>query len=172
MNEDNRNEDDMSEDKTSEDKTNEDKTNEDDTYCCQHCGIPFTVPDDWKKEYAGCRTCGGSSKVSDLKRAEKDTNGQWIVSKQKIIPEGKVKFEVKMRKGDNDVLEKAIFIDDELLDWSVDISSLAEAMSMGPKFYKSVQRDIEKHFTESVSEVVGRKVSAEEIKKATVIGWI
>ena len=52
------------------------------------------------------------------------------------------------------------------------MSSLAEAMKMGTKFYRSVQRDIEKHFTESVSEVVGRKVSAEDIKKATKIGWI
>ena len=146
--------------------------NDDNIYYCQHCGIPFSVLDNWKKEYAGCRTCGGDSKVSDLKKAEKDTKGQWIVSKEKIIPEGKIKFEVKMRKGNNDVLEKAIFIDDELLDWSVDMSSLAEAMKMGTKFYRSVQRDIEKHFTESVSEVVGRKVSAEDIKKATKIGWI
>jgi DNA-directed RNA polymerase subunit RPC12/RpoP len=142
------------------------------TYYCQHCGIPFTVPNDWKSEYAGCRTCGGNSKVNDLKEAEKGENGQWLVSQDKIVPEGKIKFEVKMRKGNNDALEKAIFIDDELLDWSVDISSLIEAMKMGPKFYKSVQRDIEKHFTESVSEVLGRKVSAEEIKKATVMGWI
>jgi hypothetical protein len=117
-------------------------------------------------------TCGGNSKVNDLKEAEKGENGQWLVSQDKIVPEGKIKFEVKMRKGNNDALEKAIFIDDELLDWSVDISSLIEAMKMGPKFYKSVQRDIEKHFTESVSEVLGRKVSAEEIKKATVMGWI
>ena len=162
----------MNEDNMNEDNTNEDNMNEDNIYYCQHCGIPFSVPDDWKKEYAGCQTCGGSSKVNDLKRAEKDTKGQWVVSKEKIIPEGKIKFEVKMRKGNNDALEKAIFIDDELLDWSVDISSLVEAMKMGPKFYKSVQRDIEKHFTESVSEVVGRKVDAEEIKKATIMGWI
>jgi hypothetical protein len=84
----------------------------------------------------------------------------------------KLSFEVKMRKGNNGTIEKAIFIDGEILDWSVDISSLMEAMKMGPKFYRAAQRDIEKHFTESVSEVVGRHVSADDIKEAIKIGWI
>jgi len=35
-----------------------------------------------------------------------------------------------------------------------------------------VQKDIEKHFVESVSEVVGRKITPEEIKEATKTGWI
>ena len=145
---------------------------DDNIYCCQHCGIPFSVSADWEGEYAGFTTCGGSSKVSNLKKAEKGEDGQWIVSQEKIIPEGKLKFEVKVKKGKNDILEKAIFIDDTLVDWSVDLTSLTDAMKMGPKFYKSVQRDIEKHFTGCVSEVIGRNVTAEEIKKAIVMGWI
>lgn len=72
----------------------------------------------------------------------------------------------------NGGIEKAIFIDGELLDWSVDISSLMEAKRMGPVFFRAVQRDIERHFVESVSEVVGRKVTPEEIKNATATGWI
>ena len=84
----------------------------------------------------------------------------------------KVRFEVKMRKGKHGTLEKAIFIDGELLDWAVDMSSLAEAMAMGSKYYKAVQRDIEKHFVESVSEVIGRKITAAQIKEAIKFGWI
>jgi hypothetical protein len=91
-----------------------------------------------------------------------------------LLPDGKPKarFEVMMRKGKGGNIEKAIFIDGEFLDWSVDMSSLAEAFQMGPKFYKAAQKDIERHFTESVSEVLGRKVTAEDIKLATKTGWI
>ena len=87
--------------------------------------------------------------------------------------ENKKTFEVKMRevKGGGGI-EKAIFIDGQLLDWRVDIQSLMEAMKMGPQYYKGVQRDIEKHFVESVSDFVGRKVTAEEIKKAIKDGYI
>jgi len=80
-------------------------------------------------------------------------------------------FEVKMRQNKGGV-EKAIFIDGELLDWSVDLSSLAEAAKMGHKFYRAAQRDIEKHFVDSVSEFIGRKVTPDDIKTATVTGWI
>ena len=91
-----------------------------------------------------------------------------------LLPDGspKKRFEVRIRKGKNDVMEKAIFIGGELLDWAVDMNSLAEAMSMGPKFFRAIQRDIEKHFTESVSEVLGRKVTASDIKESIKTGWI
>ena len=84
----------------------------------------------------------------------------------------KLSFEVKIRRAGNDVLEKAIFIDGEILDWQVDITSLMDAMKMGKMYYRAVQRDIEKHFTESVSETIGRKVNAEDIKEAIKTGWI
>jgi hypothetical protein len=85
---------------------------------------------------------------------------------------GKKKFEVKMRHGKNGVIEKAVFIDGEILDYSIDMTSLTEAMRMGPQFHKAALQDIEKHFRESVSEVVGRKVTAEDIKLAITTGWI
>jgi hypothetical protein len=90
------------------------------------------------------------------------------------LPDGTLKktFQVMMRPGKNGVLEKAIFIDGELLDWAVDMTSLADAMHMGPKFFAAAQKDIAKHFIESVSEVLDRKVTIEDIKQATKTGWI
>lgn len=85
---------------------------------------------------------------------------------------GKKKFQVMMRVGHDGGLEKAIFIDGELLDWSVDLESLRDAMKMGPLFFKEVQKDIQKHFVESVSEFVGRKITSEDIAEATKTGWI
>lgn len=89
-------------------------------------------------------------------------------------PDGspKQRFETKMRKRSDGTIEKALFINGEKLDWSVDISSLMEASRMGPVFFRSVQRDIEKHFVESVSEFIGRKVTPDEIKNAIKEGWI
>jgi hypothetical protein len=86
--------------------------------------------------------------------------------------EGRKSFEVKIRPAKGGGIEKAIFIGGELLDWQVDINSLVEAMRMGPMYMKAVQKDIEKHFVESVSDFVGRKVSADDIKKAIKDGYI
>jgi hypothetical protein len=83
----------------------------------------------------------------------------------------KKQFEVMMRHVAGG-LQKAIFIDGEMLDWAVDTASLREAMMMGPKFFKAIQRDIERHFVESVSDFIGRKVTPQEIKEATRTGWI
>lgn len=82
-----------------------------------------------------------------------------------------LRFEVKMRRHKGGV-QKAIFIGGEMLDWSVDVSQMIDAMKMGPAFYKAVQRDIERHFVESVSEFIGRKVGPDEIKQAIKLGWI
>lgn len=86
--------------------------------------------------------------------------------------DGAKTFEVKLRKNPNGAIEKAIFIDGELLDWAVDLTSYMEAVKMGLAFQREAQKDIEKHFTESVSDVLGRYVTAEDIKKATKTGWI
>ncbi len=82
------------------------------------------------------------------------------------------RFEVKMRKHPNGELEKAVFIDGEKLDWSIDISSFREACRMGMQYKLAVQGDIAKHFTHSVGEVLGRFVSIAEIKSAIQTGWI
>lgn len=86
--------------------------------------------------------------------------------------EGKKKFEVKIRPAKGGGIEKAIFIGGELLDWQVDLNSLVEAIRMGPIYMKAVQKDIEKHFIESVSDFIGRKVNAEDIKQAIKDGYI
>lgn len=94
--------------------------------------------------------------------------------KRPLLPNGepKVRFEVKMRNDPRMGIQKAVFIDGEKLDWEVDAQSLAEAMRMGPKFFRAVQRDIERHYVESVSEFIGRKVTAKDIKEAIKTGWL
>lgn len=91
------------------------------------------------------------------------------------IPEsddGKKRFEVKMRSDGKGGIEKAIFIANELLDWQIDMNSYMDAMKMGPIYQKEIQRSIEEHFIEAVSDTLGRKVTMEEIKKAIKEGWI
>ena len=65
-----------------------------------------------------------------------------------------------------------MFIGGELLDWQIDLNSYVDAMKMGPAFRRAVQKDIEKHFTEAVSDTLGRKVTIEQIKNAITTGWI
>lgn len=84
----------------------------------------------------------------------------------------KKKFEVKFREHPDGYQEKAVFIDNEKLEYSIDISAYREASKMGLVYKHAVQRDIEKHFCESVSEVLGRKVTLNDIKQAIVTGWI
>jgi len=84
----------------------------------------------------------------------------------------KKKFQVMFREHHNGYKEKAIFINDEKLDYTIDISAYLEACKMGITMKLAVQQDIEKHFTESVSEVLGRRVTLDEIKVAIKTGWI
>jgi hypothetical protein len=83
----------------------------------------------------------------------------------------KKRFEVKTRMRNGGV-ENAIFIDGEMLDWSIDLSSLEEARKMGKEYFFAAQRDIEKHFLESVQDFLGREVTTTDIQEATKTGWI
>lgn len=85
---------------------------------------------------------------------------------------GMKKFEVRFGMGENGVMQKAVFIGGEMLDWQIDISSYMDATKMGPSFRREIQRDIELHFCESVSDFLGRKVTIDEIKTAIKTGWI
>jgi hypothetical protein len=86
--------------------------------------------------------------------------------------EGKKKFEVKMRKSADGAIEKAIFIDNEILDWKIDMETYMDAMKMGPMYRREIQKNIEEHFIESVSDFLGRKVTINDIKFAIQTGWI
>jgi len=83
----------------------------------------------------------------------------------------KVKFEQKMELI-NGTLKKNVYINEELLDWGIDIASYMEAMKMGPKYHHAIKADIQRHFVDSVSEVVGRYVTVKEITEAIKTGWI
>jgi hypothetical protein len=84
-------------------------------------------------------------------------------------PDGRPKkrFEVK-----TDGHRRAIFVDGQLFDWSIDPQSLAEATRMGPEYLKAAKADIQKHFLECMSEIAGRQVTARDIARATKEGWI
>lgn len=82
------------------------------------------------------------------------------------------RFEVRTRPAKGGGLENAVFIGGELLDWTVDLNSMMEAAKMGPQYMREVKKDIERHFADSVSDFLGRKVTIEEIQKATKTGWI
>jgi len=85
---------------------------------------------------------------------------------------GLTRFETRIKFHPNGEIERQIYIGGELLDWSVDITSFREAQKMGSMYHRAIKEDIVKHFTNSVSEVLGRKVSMEDIVKATKTGWI
>jgi hypothetical protein len=84
-------------------------------------------------------------------------------------PDGKdkKKFEIKTNGK-----EKAIFINGEIFDWKADPKSISDAMRMGPEYMKAAQKDIQKHFLDSLSEIVGRQLTAIDIARASKEGWI
>lgn len=107
------------------------------------------------------------------------------MEKSRIITDGppldakgnfKHRFEVKMRPlGPNpqqDGVEKAVFVDGKKLDFKIDVLRFLEAKQKGINFLMQEQKKIEREFIKSVSEAIGRKVTTEEIKKATIEGWI
>lgn len=85
--------------------------------------------------------------------------------------DGKKKFEVKFKKHDGKVV-RAIFIDEVMLDYSVDVEALKKISALGTEYKKAALLDIEKHFVECVCEMVGRQVTHAEILNAFKTGWI
>jgi hypothetical protein len=86
-----------------------------------------------------------------------------------VGPDGKPKkrFELKTNG-----VQKAVFVDGELFDWDVDHASVAEAMRMGPEYFMAAKKDIQKHFLDSLSEMVGRQLTVKDVAIATKQGWI
>lgn len=83
----------------------------------------------------------------------------------------KKRFEVKIIKGKNGPI-KRIFVDGQFFDWDVDRKSLEECKKMGPEYLAAAEKDIQKHFMESLSEFVGREITPIDLLKAIKLGWI
>lgn len=87
----------------------------------------------------------------------------------------KHKFEVKMRmlgSDPKDGVEKAVFVDGKKLDFKIDVLRFLEAKRKGIAYLLEEQKKIEKEFIRAVSDAVRRKVTVDEIKRATIEGWI
>jgi hypothetical protein len=84
---------------------------------------------------------------------------------------GMKRFEVKQRTF-NGKIERAIFVDGEHFDWEVDQKSLEWALQQGPEMFAVVQRDIQRHFLESLSEFCHKDITFVEFMQATQTGWI
>lgn len=84
----------------------------------------------------------------------------------------KKKFVVKSSKDDNGKVIKAIFVDGEMLDYSIDEEALKKVSALGAEYKKMALLDIERHFIECLSEFVGRKLNKTDITNAFMTGWI
>jgi hypothetical protein len=87
----------------------------------------------------------------------------------------KLKFEVKMRmlgSDPKDGIEKAVFIDNKKLDFTIDVFRFLDSKFKGYNYVVQEQRKIEREFTKCVSDFLGRNVTIEEIKRAIIEGWI
>ncbi len=86
--------------------------------------------------------------------------------------EGKKRFKVKWYKDTDGKVKKAVFIDNEIIDYSVDLESLKKISSLGEEYKRIALKDIEKHFMECLSDTVGRKITENELRQAIETGWI
>lgn len=84
----------------------------------------------------------------------------------------KKKFESKITKDRYGKTVKGLFVDGELLDYSVDVEALKKISALGPEYRKLALEDIERHFCECLSEFVGRHLTKKEIETAFKTGWI
>lgn len=71
-----------------------------------------------------------------------------------------------------DGVEKAVFLDGRKLDFRIDVVRFLEAKQKGINYLIQEQQKIEREFVKAVSDALGRKVTADEIKRATIEGWI
>jgi hypothetical protein len=91
---------------------------------------------------------------------------------QKLREEGKKKFEVRTIWDENGFQERAVFVDGEYFDWGIDEEAFDWAVKQGPEYLRIIKMDIAKHFLESLSEMVGRKVTMIDFEQARKTGWI
>ncbi len=85
----------------------------------------------------------------------------------------KKKFEWKHRVLEDGNKENALFVDGEMFDWEVDKESLIEVFATGDAaIIKAAQQDISRHYLDSLSEFIGKKIEFSDIEKAEKTGWI
>lgn len=84
----------------------------------------------------------------------------------------KLKFEVKFKQQPDGKIDKAIFINGEMFDYSIDQKSYNKACEMGPDTKGAVQQNITEHFVNSLSEFLERKVTMADVINAINTGWI
>jgi hypothetical protein len=85
----------------------------------------------------------------------------------------KKKFTVKVNYDKSaGIYRRDVFIDDELFEYEIDQPSLIQAKEMGPEYEAQAKRSIEEHFINSLSDFVGRKITARELIMAIQTGWI
>lgn len=90
-----------------------------------------------------------------------------------VKPVRRQRFEVKSHIDPvTGLLRKDVFVDDKLFGWEVDGKSWANLMSMGKDAGEIAKVEILRHFCESLSNFVGRKVGPGEIMKAIQTGWL
>lgn len=89
------------------------------------------------------------------------------------MPTRRQRFEVKSYIDPySGLLRKDVFIDEKLFDWEVDEKSWKTLNEMGAGFADVAKSEILKHFCDSLSEFLGRKVGPGTIMKAITTGWI
>lgn len=81
----------------------------------------------------------------------------------------KTRFEIRTVKNDRGISKKMVYLDGNPLDWQLDISLIK---TENVDSLLNSQRNLEKDFTEKVSQYLGREVTYNEIKKAMKTGWI
>ena len=89
---------------------------------------------------------------------------------EKDIPEGKISFKIGYTVHPDGSLEKQVMIGGEIMDYSIDYEAYMEAHRMG--LGNKIKEDIAKHYIKCVSEMAGRKVTAQEIMQAEKLGYI
>lgn len=73
---------------------------------------------------------------------------------------------------------KGIFVDGELFDWGIDEKEYNEAVKFAEKqknkegMLLKIHQNIEKHFINSLSEFMNRKITLKELDEARKTGWI
>jgi len=84
-----------------------------------------------------------------------------------------VPFEEKTYMDDDGVhMAKGIFVDGTLFDWGVDEENYKQALALGPQYKKAIEESIAKHFVDSFSEFLSRRITLDEVNEARRIGWI